>query len=128
MENARAQSDFLGIKLVHFKIFHSVCVLALFASTATGATSNYPQFRGPGQNATSTSPLPIHRSDTDGQRKGVRWKIDPQGEGWSQPVVWQDRLYLTTAVPQDSANADSTKPEGYNGGYGDGQDAGRWIS
>ncbi len=118
MQNALDQSAISGIELVKFIILQSVCALALFATTAAGETSNYPQFRGVHQNATSTSPLPIHWSDADGQRKGVRWKIDPQGEGWSQPVVWQDRLYLTTAVPQDSANAESTKPENYNGGYG----------
>ncbi|MEL6104743.1 MAG: PQQ-binding-like beta-propeller repeat protein [Planctomycetota bacterium] len=79
---------------------------------------DYPQFRGARQDGTSTSPLPIRWTDQDGETSGIRWRITPKGEGWSQPIVWGDRLYLTTAVAADQRNADTTKPENYNGGYG----------
>ncbi|MEM9586651.1 MAG: PQQ-binding-like beta-propeller repeat protein, partial [Planctomycetota bacterium] len=79
---------------------------------------NYPQFRGPKSNAVSTSPLPVTWSDVDGRQNSIRWKIPVQGEGWSQPIVWEGRLYMTAAVPSDPSNRNSTRPESNNGGYG----------
>lgn len=29
----------------------------------------------------------------------VTWKVTIPGQGWSSPIVYQDRIYLTTAVP-----------------------------
>ena len=40
------------------------------------------------------------------------------GEGWSQPIVWEGRLYVTTAVPSDPSNRNESRPESNNGGYG----------
>lgn len=99
-----------------------LCLTALLLITGGPDTiandQNYPQFRGARQDGTSTKELPVRWADQDGTTQGIRWKVAPRGEGWSQPVVWDDRLYLTTAVPQDRRNADSSKPENYNGGYG----------
>lgn len=38
--------------------------------------------------------LPI----TWGTSHNVRWRVDTTGCGWSSPVVWGDRLFLTTVV------------------------------
>src|SRR4029079_12114151 len=35
----------------------------------------------------------------------VAWKADIPGKGWSSPSLFQNRLYLTTAVPLDGENA-----------------------
>lgn len=97
------------------------CIIAATVAGFAGdawSSENYTQFRGPAQNAVSASPLPIEWSDVDGETTGVRWKLDLEGEGWSQPVIWEDRLYLTAAVPVDAAKAEATKPENYRGGYG----------
>ena len=79
---------------------------------------NYPQFRGADSNAVSPSPLPVTWSDVDGNQTNIRWKIPVQGEGWSQPIVWEGRLYMTAAVPSDPSNKDAARPESNNGGYG----------
>jgi outer membrane protein assembly factor BamB len=44
--------------------------------------------------------------------KGVRWKTPVEGLGHSSPVVWGDRIYLTTAV---SGKADAGLKPGYYG-------------
>ncbi|MEM6692888.1 MAG: PQQ-binding-like beta-propeller repeat protein, partial [Planctomycetota bacterium] len=88
--------------------------LTLVANLALA--ENYPQFRGSNSDAVSPSALPVRWSDGDGQTDNIRWKIDLSGEGWSQPIVWGDRLYLTVAVPQGAST--STKPESNRGGYG----------
>ena len=97
---------------------HSVtaCLLALMAAVCTA--ENYPQFRGAQANAVSPALLPTTWSDTDGSQTNIRWKKLMEGEGWSQPIVWDGRLYLTAAVPADPANEDAARPESNNGGYG----------
>lgn len=99
------------------KTFFSIATMIAsgFVSLVAQA-ENYPQFRGASANAVSPNSLPIRWSDTGQQSEGIRWKIKLPGEGWSQPIVWEDRLYLTAAVPSDSST--STKPESNRGGYG----------
>ncbi len=112
-----------GEKSVMYYSLALRCLFVLGCSHAwcgwgNGWADDYTQFRGSAQDATSQMSLPVRWSATDESQQGVRWSMTPQGEGWSQPVIWQDHLYLTTAVPLDASQTDSTKPENYNGGYG----------
>ena len=91
--------------------------LAFLLTQVCGA-ENFPQFRGADSNAVSASRLPVTWSDVDGNQTNIRWKIPVQGEGWSQPIVWEGRLYITAAVPSDPSNKDAARPESNNGGYG----------
>ena len=53
------------------------------------------QFRGPDAGAVADDPqLPDTWSDTH----NVRWKTDIPGLGWSSPVVWDDHIFITTAI------------------------------
>lgn len=55
------------------------------------------QFRGPeGQGHSSATALPIHWSKTE----NVRWKTPIPGKGWSSPIAFGNRIFLTTAVPE----------------------------
>lgn len=98
---------YLLMQTTCFFLFASVCV-----------AENYPQFRGSNSNAVSAKPLPTNWSDDDGEQTNIRWKRAIQGEGWSQPIVWKDRLYFTSAVPADPSKRDTSKPESNRGGYG----------
>ena len=93
------------------------CFSALML-TQVSLAENYPQFRGADADAVATSPLPVTWSDINGNRKNIRWKIPVEGEGWSQPIVWEGRLYFTAAVPSDPSNKNVARPESNNGGYG----------
>src|SRR5688500_9442887 len=69
-------------------------------SLSNSRAENWPQFRGPdGQGHTSAVGLPTKWSDTE----NVAWKEDVPGEGWSSPVVWENRIYLTTAIASEAA-------------------------
>ena len=88
-----------------------VVLFALAVAAASG--QNWPSFRGPvasgvadGQN------LPV-RWDAH-QRVNVIWKTEIHGLAHSSPVVWGDRVFLTTAV--SSKPSATFKP----GLYGDG--------
>ncbi len=52
------------------------------------------QFRGPQGDGKTTATLPIEFSDT----KNITWKTAIHGKGWSSPVVWGDKIWLTTAT------------------------------
>lgn len=73
----------------------AVVNLAPPMARAAEATANSPRFltgREP-QNAADPTP-PDHWSATE----NVLWKTDLPGLGWSSPIVWGDKIFLTTCV------------------------------
>jgi outer membrane protein assembly factor BamB len=59
------------------------------------ATAYWPRFRGPISNPVSDHPdLPLSWSKTE----NVEWVADLPGVGWSSPVVWGGRVFLTAAT------------------------------
>lgn len=58
---------------------------------------SWPQFRGPNSDGHAEGPAtPLEWSDT----KNVAWRTPIEGLGWSSASVVEDRVFLTTAVPQ----------------------------
>ena len=74
------------------------CALAVVLCSAVIRGENWPQWRGPGGQGISTeTKLPAEWSPA----KNVAWKVEVPGRGHSAPVVWNDRIYLTTAIEGD---------------------------
>jgi hypothetical protein len=73
-------------------------LFAVFLAVADAdADPTWPQFRGPRGDGTSTAQdVPLAWSDTN----HIAWKVATPGRGRSSPVVLQDRVWLTTALPQ----------------------------
>lgn len=61
---------------------------------------NWPSFRGPGASgvADGQNPPTFWDPATGGN---VLWKIPIPGLGHSSPIIWGDRIFLTTAVSED---------------------------
>ena len=80
--------------------------VCLWATTAEPESPvNWPQFRGTdGSGIAETSILPTRWSATD----NVAWTVEIPGRGWSSPIVWGDRVYVTTAVNAGRFKAAST--------------------
>ncbi len=73
----------------------STMVALLACCAATGVAENWPQFRGPvRQGISSEENLPLHWS----AESNVLWKTAVPGVGWSSPIVWGERVFLTTAT------------------------------
>ena len=72
-------------------------VLAATTATSLG-TENWPSFRGADALSTADDDprLPTTWSATD----NVVWKTPIDGLGWSSPVIWGDRIFLTTVVSE----------------------------
>ena len=58
-------------------------------------TANWPQFRGPGARGVAEGKgFPATWSKTE----NVKWSVPVPGRGWSSPVIWGDKVFLTSAV------------------------------
>ncbi len=76
-----------------FCIWCSV-TLAIMAFNTTLA-ENWPCFRGPTrQGISNEKDVPIEWSQTS----NIVWKRPIPGEGWSSPIVFDDRVFVTTAT------------------------------
>ncbi len=73
-----------------------LAISSCFLASAAHAAENWPRFRGPqslGVEETAAG-LPETWSPLD----NVFWKTDLPGRGWSSPIVWGDRVFLTTVI------------------------------
>lgn len=61
---------------------------------------NWPSFRGPGARGVADGQYPPLRWDAE-KNHNIRWKTPIPGLGHSCPVIWDDRVYVTTAVSRD---------------------------
>jgi outer membrane protein assembly factor BamB len=59
---------------------------------------NWHQWRGPLANGFAPEADP---PTTWGAESNVRWKVAVPGQGESTPIVWQNRIFLTTAIETD---------------------------
>ena len=64
------------------------------------AAQQWPQFRGPQGSGVADDQRPPVSWNVEAGR-GVVWKTPIPGLGHSSPVVWGDRLFLTTAISSD---------------------------
>jgi outer membrane protein assembly factor BamB len=62
---------------------------------AVEVPGDWPRWRGPFDNGVAKTDAPLRWSDSE----NVAWKVRTPGLGHSSPVVWADRIFITTAVP-----------------------------
>src|SRR4051794_35264465 len=88
--------------------------LSILLASTTMAADQWPQFRGPsGQAVSQSSALPEEWA----KDKNLAWTAAVPGVAWSQPVVWGDKIFVTTAVTEKQ-----TKPKAGGGmGFGPGR-------
>jgi outer membrane protein assembly factor BamB len=77
------------------RVIVCLLVVSIFACRmCPAAAQDWPQFRGPGGDGSSQATnLPTEW----GPDQNVAWKTKIPGVGWSQPVAWGDRVFVTTA-------------------------------
>lgn len=82
---------------------------ALVFTTAVSRGENWHQWRGPnGDGSSSTAVPPIRWEDTKGKLgHNIKWKTEIPGKGSSTPIVWQDRVFVLTAIPTDREDLDA---------------------
>ena len=76
-------------------------VVVVLAAPVVVATQ-WSQFRGPASDGVSElKGLPESWSTTE----NVRWKTPIPGHGWSSPIAWGDRIFVTSVIPSGQVEA-----------------------
>src|SRR5207248_230480 len=91
----------------------AVCVSFVYVLPRAGA-GEWPQFRGPhSDGVVAETSLPTEWDAA----KNVQWKAKIPGVAWSSPVVWGDKVFVTTAITD---NQRKPPADGGFGGFGPG--------
>lgn len=107
-------------RFLTFALF--LCIAFIAIATASG-NEHWPQFRGAGSLGVTEDPaLPDKWSATE----NIAWKTEVPGVGWSSPIVWGDRIFVTSVV---NSNPNETPKKGlYFGGERPApKDEHRWV-
>ena len=86
--------------------------LSLAARNSARPSVNWPSFRGPNASGIAEG-YPTPRTWDVEKGKSVRWKTPIPGLGHSSPIVWGNRIFVTSAI------SGQEKPELKVGLYGD---------
>jgi outer membrane protein assembly factor BamB len=79
------------------------CAIWLVPLAALASDANWPQFRGPDASGVGTGTPPIEWNTDSG--KNICWQTLIPGLGHSSPVVWGDRIFVTSAVPESGESS-----------------------
>jgi outer membrane protein assembly factor BamB len=90
----------------------TLLLLCLFAVSVNSQAQNWPQFRGPGASGVVEG-QPAAVTWDAGKSVNTRWKTAIPGLAHSSPVVWGNKVFVTTAVTSGA------KDETRFGLYGD---------
>ena len=88
---------------------------AAIAPASALAANEWPQFRGVGARGVASDDPRLPRSWSE--TENVVWKVPVAGEGWSSPVVWDNRIFFASCV----SSAGNLPPDGglYDGRFSD---------
>ncbi len=60
--------------------------------------NDWYQWRGPNNDGMARGDIPLEWNDN----KNVAWRAPIPGRGFSSPIIWGDKIFLTTAVPTEN--------------------------
>jgi outer membrane protein assembly factor BamB len=72
-------------------------LILIFLITSTAPAQNWPSFRGPNSSGVADGAKPPAVWDAE-KSINILWKTAIPGLGHSSPIVWGDRVFVTTAV------------------------------
>jgi outer membrane protein assembly factor BamB len=77
-----------------------LAIALLTAITLFAADDDWAHYRGPNRDGVARGDVPLEFSLT----RNLAWKTRIPGRGHSSPVIWGDRIFLSTAIPTGAAN------------------------
>ncbi len=92
-------------------------LLSLLSTTAM-AQENWSHWRGPTGNGVSETAKPPVEWDA---QKNIKWKVALDGKGSGSPVVWEDKVFVVTAVTEGEETGVGGQAQGGRGQGGRGQ-------
>src|ERR1035437_58545 len=79
-----------------------------FAATTPASPSpneNWPQWRGPLQNGVAPEANP---PTTWSETNNVKWKVKIPGSGLATPIIWDNLVFIQTAIDRKSTRLNSS--------------------
>jgi hypothetical protein len=93
-------------------LFLAAGFLLAVAQNPAGYDKYWHQWRGPQMNgASSNGNPPLEWSET----KNIKWKVAIPGRGHSTPIIWENRIFILTAVPLEPEAKPAAKEGGRRG-------------
>ena len=74
---------------------------SILLTAAAAMAGDWPQFRGPSASGVADDAKPPLRWDAT-KGTNIAWKTPISGLAVSSPVIWGDRIFVTTAISSDS--------------------------
>jgi Spy/CpxP family protein refolding chaperone len=90
-------------------------LIAVARADDTRSGKGWPQFRGPNGAGLADESKPPNDWGTD---KNVLWKRAIPGVAWSSPIIWGDKVFVTTAVTDKQSKPQAGGGFGGMGGFG----------
>lgn len=82
---------------------HLLPLLSFLAASSSLLAGNWPEWRGPGgQGHADAASLPQTWSETS----NITWRTELPGRGHSTPVIWDGKIWLTTAIEKPATPAE----------------------
>jgi len=104
------------------KLLRWIGVFVLVGYISQLDAANWPEFRGPNGTGLGTGTPPASWNVETGEN--IKWKVAVPGLAHSCPIIWDDRVYLTTAVP---LGVDPKLEKGWlQGNIESAQESGEW--
>ena len=85
----------MGIGMIRSQFPQTITLVGVLLTTLDPANAqDWTRFRGPnGTGVSEAKTIPAQWTE-----KNIRWKIELPGPGHSSPVIWEDRLFATSAA------------------------------
>jgi outer membrane protein assembly factor BamB len=71
-----------------------------FLVSSVLAEANWPQFRGSSDGIAEDKALPDTWGATPSSTENVVWIVEIPGRGWSSPIVWGDKIFVTSVIKE----------------------------
>ncbi len=109
------------ISVLTLSVFALAAVVAI-ASQPDGFEENWHSWRGP--YATGTAAAEANPPTTWSETENIRWKVAIPGTGHAAPIVWEDKIFIQTAVKGEAPEMEEDKTDDdnpFSGFFGEGR-------
>lgn len=87
--------------------FFSIAILGFIVFNSPCHAGNWAHWRGPtGNSVAENASPPVEWSNT----KNVKWKVAVPGDGSGSPIVWENQVFVLSAVPVGDARSTVSTP------------------
>ena len=88
-------------------IFAFAAIVAI-ASQPAGFEENWHHWRGP--HATGAASMDANPPTTWSETENIRWKVSIPGTGHAAPIIWEDKIFIQTAIKGEMVQEDDDNP------------------